>query len=49
MMTKVQLRLINAYAILIMAERRTINDVPVGLQEAVNIRIAEIEVAKLDV
>jgi hypothetical protein len=34
-------KLINAYTILIMAKRKTLNDVPENLRESVEIKIAE--------
>lgn len=46
-MTTVQLRLISAYTTLVMAGRKTIDEVREDLQEAVRIRIAEIEIEKL--
>lgn len=44
-LTKVQKRLVNAYATLVLAERNP--EIPVDLQEYVNIRVAEIEIEKL--
>ena len=46
-MTLIETKLVNAYAILIMAGRKTINDVREDLQDEVELRIAEIEVEKL--
>ena len=43
MYTKIEERIINAYVVLIMAGRRTIEDAPVNLQEEIQIRIAEKE------
>ena len=44
MFTKVEERIINAYVVLIMANRRTIEDAPVNLREEIEIRIAEKEI-----
>lgn len=44
-LTKVQQRLVNAYAVLVLANREP--DIPSELQEYVDIRVAEIEVEKL--
>jgi hypothetical protein len=46
-MTTLQIRLINAYAILVLGGRRVLSDVPSELRDAVELRIAEIEVSKL--
>lgn len=46
-LTVVQRRLVNNFAILIMAGRRTMEDVPEELKVEVELRIAEIEVEKL--
>jgi hypothetical protein len=40
-MTAIQERLMNAYVILVMAGRKELSDVPVELQNEVEIRIAE--------
>lgn len=40
-MTKLQLKLIDAYVILILAERKDILDAPIELKEAIEIKIAE--------
>lgn len=44
-LTKVQQRLVNAYAVLVLANRNP--DIPEELQEYVDIRVAEIEIEKL--
>ena len=44
-LTLVQQRLVNAYAILVLANRNP--DIPIELQEYVDIRVAEIEIEKL--
>lgn len=44
-LTKVQQRLVNAYAVLVLANREP--EIPVELQEYVDIRVAEIEIEKL--
>lgn len=44
-LTKVQQRLVNAYAVLVLANRNPV--IPVELQECVDIRVAEIEIEKL--
>lgn len=46
-MTLIQIKLINAYAILVMAGRKMIGDVPDVLKESVELGIAEIEIEKL--
>jgi len=46
-MTILQTRLINAYAILILAGKKKIEDVPEILRTEVEIKVAEIEVEKL--
>jgi hypothetical protein len=40
-MTAIQERLVNAYVVLVMAGRKKLSDVPVELQNKVEIRIAE--------
>lgn len=44
-LTRVQKRLVNAYAVLVLAKRNP--DIPEELKEHVEVRIAEIEVEKL--
>lgn len=44
-LTLVQKRLINAYAVLVLANRNP--NIPEDLREYVNIRVAEIEIEKL--
>lgn len=44
-LTKVQQRLVNAYAVLVLAGREP--NIPAELQEYVDIRVAEIEIEKL--
>lgn len=44
-LTVVQKRLVNAYAVLVLAERNPV--IPVELQEYVDVRVAEIEIEKL--
>ena len=44
-LTLVQKRLVNAYAVLVLGNRKP--DIPVELQEYVDIRVAEIEIEKL--
>lgn len=44
-LTLVQKRLVNAYAVLVLANRNPV--IPSELQEYVNIRVAEIEIEKL--
>jgi hypothetical protein len=44
-LTKVQQRLVNAYAVLVLANRNP--DIPEELQKYVDIRVAEIEIEKL--
>jgi hypothetical protein len=44
-LTLVQKRLVNAYAVLVLANRNPV--IPTELQEYVNIRVAEIEIEKL--
>lgn len=46
-MTKVEERLVNAHAVLVMANVQTIAQVPLNLQEWVQVRIAQIEIEKL--
>lgn len=46
-LTKLQKRLVNAWAILILAERRELEEAPEELQNEIEIRKAEIEVEKL--
>lgn len=48
-MTAVQVRLVNAYAVLVMGGRKTLDDVPSELREVVEMRIAEVEIEKLEV
>ena len=43
MFTKVEERIINAYVVLIMANRRVIEDAPANLQSEILIKIAEKE------
>lgn len=44
-LTLIQKRLVNAYAVLVLANREP--NIPVELQEYVDIRVAEIEIEKL--
>lgn len=44
-LTLVQKRLVNAYVVLVLAEREP--NIPTELQEYVDIRVAEIEIEKL--
>lgn len=46
-LTPLQKRLVNAWAILVMADRRDLKDAPESLQGEIEIRVAEIEVEKL--
>lgn len=43
----VQERLVNAYAVLVLAKVKTIQEVPENLRTLVEIRVAQIEIEKL--
>lgn len=43
-MTKLQERLVNAYVVLIMAEKKTLEDAPEAIREYIQISIAEKEI-----
>ena len=49
MYDKVEERLINAYVVLVMAERNNLYDAPENLRDEIKIRIAQKEVEKLSV
>lgn len=44
-LTRIQQRLVNAYAVLVLANRNPV--IPVELQEHVDVRVASIEIEKL--